>query len=278
MTAPSRLWTELTTTDFDAPDVASWIAVLPVAATEQHGPHLPLGTDGHIMEGYLRRVGAMLPAGVPAVFLPIQHVGSSIEHTTFPGTLSLPATLALAAWTALAEDVLRAGLRKLVVVNSHGGNSPVIDILAHELRARHRALVVLASWQRFGTPDGLFPTHELTHGIHGGDVETSLMLAFRPDLVRMDVARDFVPGSVAMERHYRRLRASGRPTGFGWMAEDLCAAGAIGDASAATAAKGEACATHGADAFVELLGDVMAFDVAAFDVAAVDVASLGRRD
>ena len=273
MTVPSCLWTELTTTDLDVPDVASWIAVLPVAATEQHGPHLPLGTDGYIMEGYLGRVRAMLPADVPAVFLPIQHVGSSVEHTTFPGTLSLPATLALAAWTAIAEDVVRAGLRKLVVVNSHGGNSAVVDVLAHELRARHRALVVLASWQRFGTPDGLFPAHERTHGIHGGDIETSLMLAFRPELVRMDAARDFVPSSVAMERDHRWLRATGRPTGYGWMAEDLCAAGAIGDASAATAAKGEACATYGANAFVELLGDVMAFDVAAFDVA-----SLGRRD
>ncbi len=268
MTMPPRLWTELTTTDFGAPDVPSWIAVLPVAATEQHGPHLPLGTDAHIMEGYLGRVRALLPADLPAVFLPIQAVGSSIEHTSFPGTLSLPATAALAAWTAMAADVFRAGVRKLVIVNSHGGNSPVIDILAHALRARHQALVVLASWQRFGTPDGLFTGHELGHGIHGGDVETSLMLAFRPDLVRMEAARDFVPRSVAMERDHRWLRATGRPTGIGWMAEDLCAAGAIGDASIATAAKGEACAAHGVAAFVELLGDVAAFDPA----------SLGRRD
>ena len=259
MTMPLRSWAELTTADFDAPDVASWIAVLPVAATEQHGPHLPLGTDTHIMEGYLGRVGALLPADLPAVLLPIQAVGSSIEHTTFPGTLSLPATLALAAWSALAADVIRAGVRKLVVVNAHGGNSPVVDILAHEVRARHGALVVLASWRRFGTPEGLFPAHELSHGIHGGDVETSLMLAFRPDLVRMEAARDFASAGAAMERDHRWLRATGHPTGFGWMAEDLCAAGAIGDASRATAAKGEACAAHGARAFVELLGEVATF-------------------
>lgn len=257
-----RLWSELTTTDFARPDVASWIAVLPVAATEQHGPHLPLGTDTHIMEGYLARVRALLPADPPIVVLPIQTVGSSVEHTTFPGTLSWPATLALAAWTAVAEDVIRAGPRKLVIVNAHGGNSPVVDILAHEVRTRHRALVVLASWQRFGTPDGLFTPGELRHGIHGGDVETSLMLAFRPDLVRTDAISDFVPRSLAMERDHRWLRATGRPTGIGWMAEDLCAAGAIGDATLATAAKGEACAAHGAAAFVELLGDVAAFDPA----------------
>ncbi len=263
-----RPWSELTTTDFDAPDVASWIAVLPVAATEQHGPHLPLGTDTHIMEGYLARASGLPSADLPVVVLPIQTIGSSVEHTTFPGTLSLSATLALAAWGAVVEDVIRAGLRRIVIVNSHGGNSPVLDILAHEVRARHRALVVLASWQRFGAPDGLFSPLEVSHGIHGGDVETSLMLHFRPDLVRTEAIGDFVPRSLAMERDHRWLRAGGRPTGFGWMAEDLCARGAIGDASLATAAKGEACAAHGARAFVELLSDVAAFDPA----------SLGRPD
>lgn len=257
---PSRLWTDLTFADLERADMAAHTAVLPVAAIEQHGPHLPLGTDMFIMDGYLDRVRARLSADLPVVFLPVQSCGCSIEHGDFPGTLSLSARSALAAWTDLAASVARAGCRKLVIVNSHGGNSALVDILAHELRTAHGLLVVLASWQRFGYPDGLFSERERTHGIHAGEIETSLMLSFRPDLVRMDQARTFVPASVAMETEFTWLRP-GRPTGFGWMAQDLSAAGAAGDAAAASAAKGQACADHGATAFVELLRDVAAFDL-----------------
>lgn len=259
----SRLWAELTTTDLAAADMARQIVVLPVAAIEQHGPHLPLGTDVFIMEGYLARVRARLPEELAALFLPVQCVGASVEHTAFAGTLSLPAPVALDAWQRIVEGVLRTGCRKLVIVNSHGGNGPLVDLLAHEVRARHRCLAVRASWQRFGYPDGLFDDVERTHGIHGGAIETSLMLAFRPDLVRLGEVRDFAPTSVAMERDFLRLRAGGRPTGIGWMAQDLCAEGPAGDASLASADKGEACAAYGAEAFVDLIRDVQAFDLKA---------------
>lgn len=258
---PSRLWTELTFADLEKADMAATIAVLPVAAVEQHGPHLPLGTDALIMEGYLERVRARMPEALPAVFLPVQACGYSLEHRDFPGTLSLSAKTALAAWSELAGAVAATGCRKLVIVNAHGGNSALTDILARELRAAYGLLVVLAAWQRFGYPPGLFSAAEQTHGIHGGDIETSLMLAFRPDLVRMDAAATFTPASVAMARDYTWLRA-GRPTGFGWMAQDLSPDGVAGDAAAATAAKGEACADHGAACFVALLQDVAAFDLA----------------
>lgn len=260
---PSRLWSELTTADLAAADMASVIAVLPVAATEQHGPHLPLGTDAFIMRGYLDAVMPRLPAELPVVMLPVQTIGCSVEHSDFPGTLSFSARHALDVWGGLVAQVAAAGCRKLVLVNSHGGNSSVLDILAHEMRAELGLLVVLASWQRFGYPYGLFPEDERRHGIHGGAIETALMLAFRPDLVRREALADFVPASVAMERDHTWLRASGRPTGFGWMAQDLHEAGAMGDATQATAEAGGACAVHGAEAFVELLRDVAAFDLGA---------------
>ena len=239
--------------------MAETIAVLPVAAVEQHGPHLPLGTDAFIMDGYLARVQAQLPSALPVVFLPAQRCGCSVEHRDFAGTLSLSARTALAAWTELGEAVARAGCRKLVVVNAHGGNSALVDILAHELRASCGLFVVMAAWQRFGYPDGLFSEAEGRHGIHGGAIETSLMLAFRPDLVRRDLCQDFVPRSVAMEERFTWLRA-GRPTGFGWMAQELSASGAMGDARAASAEKGEACAAFGAAAFIALLQEVAAFE------------------
>jgi creatinine amidohydrolase len=121
-------------------------------------------------------------------------------------------------------------------------------------------LVVTTSWQWLGYPEELFGADELRHGIHGGEVETSLMLAFRPDTVRMDQAEDFVPRTIAMERDFTHLRA-GRPAGFAWMSQDLHPSGAIGDATAATADKGEVAAEHGADAFVALIADVARFDL-----------------
>ena len=255
---PSRLWAELTTIDFEAGALAEVIAILPVAATEQHGPHLPLGTDSFIMDGYLQRLIAGLPSDLPAVILPTQQCGCSIEHQDFAGTLSLSARAALDAWGDLARSVARAGCRKLVIVSSHGGNSGIIDILAHELRAAQKMFVVIASWQRFGYPAGLFSEAEQVHGIHGGAIETSLMLAFRPDLVRLDKASDFVPTSVAMEKQFTWLRV-GRPVGFGWMTQDLSHDGVAGNAAAASRETGEACADHGVRSFTALLRDVHAF-------------------
>lgn len=262
MKLPSRHWSDLATIDLEQADMAAQIAVLPLAATEQHGPHLPLGTDVHIMEGYLSRVYRLLPDDLRAIFLPVQTIGCSTEHRDFAGTLSLTARSALAAWSDIAESASRAGCRKLVIVNAHGGNSALIDILKQQLRAEHHMLVVSASWQRFGYPAGLFSNAELTYGIHGGDVETSLMLAFRPHLVRMELARSVGSSSLVMERKFAWLR-TGRSTGFGWMSQDLSAEGVVGNAAAATAEKGEACAKHGAEAFVALLRDIEAFDLGA---------------
>jgi creatinine amidohydrolase len=256
----TKFWAEMTWTDFQARDMARTIVVLPVAATEQHGPHLPLGTDTFIMEGYIAKVVERMPDELAVLFLPVQNCGLSIEHTDFPGTLSLPAEPLISAWTKLCECVHRTGCRKLVLLNSHGGNTAILDILAHDVRERLGMLVVMASWRRFGAPDGLFSAHETTHGIHAGEIETSLMLNFRPDLVREDEVADFQSQSVEMEREFNWLR-SGHPTGFGWMSQDLSASGAMGNVVAATARKGEACADYGATAFIELLQDIDGFDL-----------------
>lgn len=258
---PTRLWTEMSALDFRETDMGGVIAVLPVAAIEQHGPHLPVGVDAQIMRGYLDRVIARLPEDLAVLFLPVQAIGASLEHTGFSGTLSLPADVAIRAWTALGESVARTGCRKLVILNSHGGNSALLPQVALDLRARLNMLVVAASWNRFGYADDLFSEQEQAHGIHGGEIETSLMLAFRPDLVRMHLADNFRPATREMEEEFTWLRAD-RPVGFGWMAQDLSPSGAMGNAAAATAAKGETTADYGATAFIELLRDVEAFDLA----------------
>ncbi len=258
---PSCFWSELSLRDIRAHDMSGVIAVLPVAAVEQHGPHLPLGVDAMIMEGCIERVAARLPEDLDAVFLPMQSVGVSIEHRDFPGSLWLSQETASRVLLDIAEGVAGAGVRKLVLMNAHGGNSALISTVALELRVRAALLAVTCSWARFGYPDGLFSAQEQRHGIHGGEIETSLMLAFRPELVDMGRAKNFPPATLDFERDFAWLRAD-RPAGFGWMTQDLSPSGAMGDASKASAEKGEATADYWATAFIELLRDVEAFDLA----------------
>jgi creatinine amidohydrolase len=151
-------------------------------------------------------------------------------------------------------------VRKLVIINSHGGNSAVMEIVARDLRVRLGMLAVTASWSRFGYPDGLFTDAERTHGIHGGAIETALMRAIRPDAVREDKIAEFKSEAASMEQEFKWLRPD-RPAGFGWMAQDLNEAGALGDARAGTKEKGEAALEFGARAFIELLQDVNRFDL-----------------
>jgi creatinine amidohydrolase len=260
-TLPKREWSEMTWADFSAADPSRWIAVLPLAATEQHGPHLPLGVDSFIADAYLARARDLIPADLPVTFLPVQRIGQSDEHVAFPGTLTLSAATVIRAWTEIGESVARAGVRKLVLITSHGGNVSAMEIVARDLRVRLGMLVVTVGWHRFGYPAGAFDAEERRHGIHGGDIETSLMLAGRRDTVRMDQAEAAIPTTVAMAQEFHWLGAF-RPAGFGWMTQDLHASGTVGDASRATPEKGEAALAHGAQGFVELLREIDRFDLA----------------
>lgn len=262
MTEPrrARFWGDLRTADFAALDPARAVAVLPVAAIEQHGPHLPVSTDAEIAKGMLRTTLALAPDALDFLLLPTQAVGKSNEHLHAPGTLTIPAELATALWVEIGLSVARAGLRKLVVVNAHGGNVDVVGIVARELRVRAGMFVARAHWMAFGTPDGLFSERERTFGIHGGDVETSLMLHFRPDLVAMDAARDFASSAEAMTG---ALRPTG-PLAYGWIASDLNPAGVVGEAHLATAEKGRLTAERQARGFLGLLREVSDIDLATF--------------
>ncbi|WP_420415530.1 creatininase family protein [Roseibium sp.] len=257
---PKRYWQDMTTTDFECPDKENWIAVLPVAAIEQHGPHLPLSTDTTLAEGQIQKVLELLPDDLPVTFLPIQQIGKSDEHISSPGTLTLSWETVTRCWIEIGECVARAGLRKMVLINSHGGNVPVLDIVARELRIKHEMFVVATNWLRFGQPDDLFPAEEFIYGIHGGDIETSLMLALRPDLVRMDEAKDFSSEQQTFLAEFKHLRGHGKAQ-FGWKAQDLNPEGALGNAAAATAEKGQESLHHAAKSFIELLQDVNAYQI-----------------
>lgn len=248
-------WGEFKTADFAKIDAEATIAVLPLAAIEQHGPHLPLSTDADIAAGMIDEVAAQIPANLDVRFLPIQVVGKSNEHIHAPGTLSLSPANLIDAWTQIGESVAATGIRKIVIVTSHGGNEEIMGIVTRELRVRFGMLAVKSSWGRFGTPDGLFGEKELRLGIHGGDIETSLMLHFRPELVDANKARNFASSFEKAEKRFDLLRPHGTHS-FAWIASDLNPAGVVGDASAAAAEKGRLTAAHQAEGFVRLLKDI----------------------
>jgi creatinine amidohydrolase len=256
---PPRDWTDIHWPDFTGAGPERWIAVLPLAATEQHGPHLPVGTDVMIAQAYLARVRELLSDAAPVTFLPLQPVGISTEHIDYPGTLTLPTEVALKTWLALGESVARAGLRKLIMVTSHGGNSAAMSLVAQDLRAQYGLLVVTTGWSRLSAPEGLFTAQEASHGIHGGAAETSIMLARYKQHVRVEAIADFRSSGIAMAKDYRWL-STHRPAPFAWQAQDLHPSGAAGDAREASAEKGERLIEQGARAFCELLADVDKFD------------------
>jgi creatinine amidohydrolase len=245
-------WAEYRAGEFADIDPARTIAILPTAAIEQHGPHLPVGTDTMIAQGMLDRLRADCPGDLDIRILPIQAVGKSNEHLWAQGTVTLSAATALQAWVEIGLSVARAGLRKLVIVNSHGGNLDLISILSRELRVQAGMLAVKCQWSGFGHPPGLYPADELRFGIHGGDVETSLMLAFRPETVDMSQAADNRSSA-----EHTPIPPIG-PVSYGWIATDLGAAGVVGNASVATADKGHATAAHQVAGFIDLLRRVVA--------------------
>ena len=253
-------WAELKSSDFRSLDPENTIVILPIAAIEQHGPHLPVMTDMAIAEGMLALLRERMPGNLSVLTLPIQAVGKSNEHLLSRGTLSLSAATLSRVLVEIAESVHRAGLRKMVLANSHGGNVSVLANVARELRVRFQMLAVPTQWSRFGLPDGIYDPVEAAHGIHAGDIETSLMLAFRPDLVSMAEAKNFVSSAIAMENEFTHLSADGRHA-YGWIAQDLNAEGAVGDASKATAGKGRRTAEHQIDGFIALLRDMTAFSL-----------------
>ena len=261
---PSRFWADLSTRDFAAlqgtGQAAQVVAVLPVAAVEQHGPHLPLSVDATLLQGVIDAALPHLGANVPALFLPPQNIGLSTEHENFPGTLTLSPATVIALWTELGACVARAGVKKLLIFNSHGGNVAVMDIVARELRQRHGLLVYSASWFSLPQPpevQGLFSAQEHRFGIHAGDIETSMMLHLAPGTVHMEHAQNF--RSTSQDRSERfAILGNGKSAKMGWAMEDYHPSGAVGQADAATADKGRAVVQAAGAALAALLAEVAA--------------------
>jgi len=255
-------WTDMTWPEFREVDFDRAVALMPVAAIEQHGHHLPVSVDADLNAGIIEVAAGKLPAGVPVYVLPQLPIGKSNEHSAYPGTLTLGVQTLIALWTDVAESVLRAGFRRLVLFNSHGGQPQIADVVVRDLRVRHGALAVSANSYALGTPEGLFDADEEAFGIHAGDIETSMMMYLRGDAVRTGLLGNFPSVGEAIERDHEVLRLEG-PVGMGWMTQDVNPTGAIGNAGVATAAKGALAVDYAAERLARLLCEVSAYPLTA---------------
>ena len=251
----SFFWADLTARDFAQLDAARTIAVLPVAAIEQHGPHLPLSVDTTLVNGVIAATLPHIADDVRVLFLPTQQVGKSNEHARYPGTLTLSATTLIANWMELGACVARTGIKKLVLFNSHGGQVSVMDIVARDLRAAHDMMVFASNWYSLGLPEGLIDTHEMRFGIHAGELETSMMLALTPQYVDMQYAENFASSSAARAARFPQA-GNGMAAKLGWQMQDLNPKGAAGNAAAATADKGRAVLDYVGKQFAVVLAEI----------------------
>ena len=259
---PSRYWAEVTAHDFALAQTrglaAQTIALLPLGATEQHGPHLPLCVDTALADGIVAAALAQLPVNVPVLALPTQAIGLSVEHQAYPGTLSLQPSTLLALWTELGACVARAGVKKLLLFNAHGGNVSSMDIVARQLRQQHGLLVYHSSWFNLPLPQDLhdaFSAHEHRFGVHGGEVETSMLLHLAPGQVHMQRAQNFASTSAERARQFPIL-GNGKSAKLGWAMQDYNPQGAAGNAAAADARRGQALVTAAAQALAQLLQEI----------------------
>tara|TARA_B100000945_G_scaffold98722_1_gene77335 strand:- start:672 stop:1487 length:816 start_codon:yes stop_codon:yes gene_type:complete len=258
-TAPFQRWQDLTTEDFKAIDPEKTVALLPLGAMEQHGPHLPISTDATIAEEMCTRGAKLADGSFPLLLMPTQSIGKSTEHTQFPGTLTHSAPTLLDSWMEIGDSVARTGIKKLVFFNGHGGQPQIMEICCRELRIRHDMLCVGTSNWSFGQPEAsTVPAAERRYGIHAGTVETSIMLSLKPELVRMDKAQNFEGLLADVELEYEELRIIGS-TYVGWQAQDLHPIGCSGDATKASSTIGEVYVQHITKGLSRLLKEVSTY-------------------
>ncbi|MFT6932005.1 MAG: creatinine amidohydrolase [Paracoccaceae bacterium] len=257
MSYPTAFWRDMSTRIFSRETTSDWIAVLPIAAIEQHGPHLPVGVDAVIAEEMVKRCVQARPDSSKTVFLPLQEICKSNEHIAFPGTLTLDWDVAVRAWIQIGQSVARAGVKKLVIITSHGGNVPPMEIAARELRQTNGMAVVTTSWGRLGRGSQIYDRGEGPMvDIHGGLGETSLMLALRPDLVDMTYAEDFQSSQTALRQGSVKLGYHMADANMAWLSHDLNPKGTVGNASAGSADLGAQDVFSQVEGFWSLMSDL----------------------
>lgn len=255
---PARFFPYLTWTEIqEMPDKANTLIIQPIGAIEQHGPHLPLIVDAAISVAVVGKALTELDPKIPAFSLPPLYYGKSNEHWHFPGTITLSVQTLIAVITEVAESVYRAGFRKFILVNAHGGQPQVLEIVARDLHQNYQDFLIfpLFVWRVPNAAEKLLTPKELEFGIHAGDAETSLMLSILPEQVKMDRAVVEYPHGLPADSV---LSMEGQLP-FAWTTQELTSSGVLGDATVATAEKGEMILESLAKSWVRVFEDVYKF-------------------
>ena len=250
-----RYWANYSEKEFSKLNFNNMIAVLPIAAIEQHGPHLPLSVDKVILDGLIEATVNKLPKKIEAIFLPTLPIGKSNEHAQWKGTLTFSAQTVISMCMEIGASISRTGIKKIVLLNSHGGQTSILDIVSRDLRIEYDILTVAANWFAMDLPQGIFSDTENRFGIHAGDLETSMMLALNPKLVKMSEAKNF-ENSLQKLSNSQSILGLSNAGKIGWQMQDLNLDGACGDASIATSEKGKAVIDHVSSKIVQLLDEV----------------------
>jgi len=252
----ARNFAYLTWKQVDSLPRATALLVLPTAAIEQHGHHLPLATDTLINNLLLGKALSLVPDEMPIFALPPVCYGKSNEHLGFPGTLSVSAQTFLTVMRDLGSSIAAAGFNKLVFYNTHGGNTSLVDVAARDLRAEFG----LRTFTLFGSPGAAFDgvsAQERTYGFHAGEIETAYLMHATPELVHADA---FTANYIARVDQPELLKPEGSSANFAWLTKDIAPSGVLGDPSAATAENGERWSNEAAARIAELLVAMYKFE------------------
>lgn len=252
-------WADLTAPEFAALDRAGAVAILPIGAIEQHGPHLAMSVDRDLTLAVLTRALPIIDTSLTVLALPVQAIGKSTEHQAWPGTLSLSADTLLRVLHDIAASIHRAGIPRLMILNGHGGNRALLELACRDLRAELGLITAHVAWDDLANAEAVVGDAEARNGLHAGDVETSAMLAAHPDKVRRDRTEDFGSAHLTWQHAHPDLGLGPAPLRPGWLMADLNPKGAIGNAAAATAEKGETLINTAARTLARLIGDFARF-------------------
>jgi creatinine amidohydrolase len=231
----ARNFTYLTWKQVEAIEKDKALLVLPTAAIEQHGHHLPLATDTLINNLLLGKALARLQPDAPVYALPPVCYGKSNEHLGFPGTLSVSASTFMAVLRDIGASVAASGFRRLVLYNTHGGNSSLVDVMARDLRAEFG----LRTFCMFGSAGAKFDglsAQEKAYGFHAGEIETAYLLSGIPELVRTE---EYTSNYIAELTNPDLLLPENGPATFSWLTRDIAPSGVMGDPSPATKVNGD---------------------------------------
>ena len=245
-------WPEVKNISQDTRSTIIW----PFGAVEQHGPHLPLGTDSIFVDEIICEVLKLIPSEVPIKKLPTQYIGFSPEHKGFDGTISLSSNLITSMIKEVGVQLADMGFKRLILINAHGGQISLLNTAARELRSIAPNLSVFPCflWKGVDGLSDLLPKKEIENGLHASLAETSLMMALKLELV-------------GDERPYEEIESQ-IPEGWSlegnapmaWVTDELSKSGVVGDSQGSNVKLGKSLKSLLLNHWYKLIMNLMSSD------------------